>query len=306
MLSINVSAMAENSVWLESSIRNAWKTNDCKLAKSLMDKMEKTLSPEIFYFYQAEAFEYGDCIDKDIDRAITAYAKSYGISQRNAQIRLAVLYLREKKDIQTARKWLRTLAFSYAQEPDNEVNTPKTQSQLIKSLKEMYANDLRDSRDFPEDEFDQAFKWATELFDSSPDKIFEYALIFEKGAKGYPINENAAARLLHRVVMLDYPPAAWHYAQQLIKKNGEEEERNLYRVLNPLEKAALGGILEAQLELAKINQKLARYSKSYSWYLFARQNGAHVDEEISQLAKQLEPSKVKYLHRKIDVRGKLP
>lgn len=309
MLSINVSALADTPKGIESSLRNAWETNNCEQAKSLMDEMNTASSLADYYYYQGEAFEYGYCIDKDINNAITAYKKAYGVSQKRALMRLAVLYLREKKDIQTAQKWLRTVAFYYAREPDDKVNTQENQSQLIKSLNEIYSNDLRGRRAFPEEEFDQAIKWATKLFGSSHDRIYEYALIFEKGTKGYPVNQNAANRLLHRVVMQDYPPAAWHYAKQLLNQVKAGTRSPTYP-LNFLKTAAHGGIVDAQVQVGRtyrdINKKPRYLERAYEWFIYARKNGAHIDEEIKKLVNRIDQTKAQKIRNNIELNGKVP
>ncbi len=304
----NFSSLAadKTSHTVERVVRDAWEAKDCKQAEQSLNEMRNRGFEAIYFFYKAEAYEFGYCTEQDIDNAIEAFQQAYAIKDTLGVARLASLFLQEKQDIEKARKWFRTLAFFYAREPDDDVNTPESVAEVIESVKEAHSQALLGSYPFPEEEFDKAIAWATKIFESSPKEILKYALIFETGANGYPVNSNASERLLHRAVMQKYPPAAWHYAQQLLKIREQGDKRYRHRLHKPLRIAGLGGILEAQIKYADLYLEYEEFSQAYSWYLFARKNGAQVDAEIEQIAKQLEPSKIQDLHRRIEVRDKKP
>jgi|GEM_PF-2099184 len=306
IFSLHGSAAAETSKNIESAIRHAWETNDCKRAASLMDEMRTTSSQAVYSFYQAEAFEFGRCSERNIDKAITAYKNAYNISQSLGAMHIGALYLNEKNDPETAQKWFRVLAFFYVLPPEEQKENIEGQANLIKVLKDIYSNTTFNKRDFPERNISQEIQWATKLLSADPKKIFKYSLIFEKGTNGYPKNRNAAARLLHQAVMFSYPPAAWHQAQHIIKKNHNGNKRSLYLLLKPLEIASLGGIPEAQVELAQTYWKLDKKKKAYSWFLYARKNGISVEDQIKKLEKIIDPSTAQYYRDNIEQKGRKP
>lgn len=288
----------------DNVLRDAWKNENCRLTSSLMDEIQSS-SQDLYLAYQGEALEYGYCVERDIDSAIEAYKKAHSISQKRVQFQIATLYLVEKNDPEKAQKWFRTLAMTYAPSPGSEDAKPENVANLKKSLKEIYVQHLRGRREFPEKEFNQALDWATELLGGAPGRTFEFALVFENGTNGYPINKNAVDRLLHEAVMQGYPPAAWRKAQQLLS-----EKRPLSHALSALKMAAHGGIVDAQVQVGRtyrdINKNKRYLERAYEWFVFARKNGANIENEIKTLESRIDPEKIIKIRKSIEVEGRVP
>ncbi|WP_417819469.1 hypothetical protein [Terasakiella sp.] len=308
IFSLHGSAAAETSKNIESAIRHAWETNDCKRAASLMDEMRTTSSQAVYSFYQAEAFEFGRCSERNIDKAITAYKNAYNISQSLGAMHIGALYLNEKNDPETAQKWFRMMAVLFGSEKRSTVE-PEDRYRISEAVKDLFVQALFGNREFPEKEFEEALKWAYQLKNSDAKQIYEQALVFEKGLNGYPISKNAFNKLLHLAVRQDYPQAAWRFAQRLLDevKTGK---RALSAPMGSLTTAAHGGIVKAQVQLARtfrdINKNTRDLERAYEWFIFARKNGADVDTEIKHLTRRIDPTKAAKIRKNIEQNNEIP
>lgn len=309
ILSVPVPALAETSKEIQSSIRNAWETRDCGLAQTIMEEMRNHSSLSVYYFYQAESFEFGHCAERNIDKAIAAYKKSYDLSHTLGVMQIGILYLNDKKGPETAQKWFRLMAVLHGPEEREKVKTDN-QHRVSEALKQAFIRATIEKRKFPNKEFAQALSWITELERSKTgEELYKYALIFENGEDGYPIHHHASFKLLIKAVELDYPPAAWHWAKQLLKEV-DEGKRSLYHPLGALKVAAYGGIVDAQVQVGRIyrsiNKKPRHLERAYEWFIYARKNGAHIDDEIKQILQRIDHIKAEKMRNSIEQNGKMP
>jgi TPR repeat protein len=309
VFSINASASADTSKEIINTLRKAWETNDCERAKSLMNELNTAPYQAAYYFYQAESFEFGHCTERNIDKAIAAYKKSYNLSRLFGAMQIGTLYLNDKNDPETAQKWFRMVAILYGPEEKTNVESDD-RHRMSEALKQVFVHATFGNREFPKKEFSEAFTWAAKLENSKAgEKLYRYALIFENGEDGYPAHHHASFKLLMKAVELDYPPAAWHWAKQLMKEV-KAGKRPLYSPMPALEVAAHGGIVDAQVQVGRtyrdINKKPRYLERAYEWFIYARKNGAHIDDEIKQLVRRIDQTKAEKIRNNIELNGKAP
>lgn len=306
--SISVSADTHAERDFGRAVREAWKTKECEQAKTLMQDMKTHASAAVYSFYQAEAFEFGHCVEKNIDFAISSYEKAYEHSQFLGAMPVALLYLREKNDPETAHKWFRMMAVLFGTE-EQTVNESEGQYQISQMVKEFLMVAGLGDREFPEKEFKKALQWADALKKSKAERLYDYALIFEKGLNGYPAHHHASFKMLIAAVDLDYAPAAWDYVQDLLE-DVRNKKRHFFSAMSALKIAAHGGIVDAQVEVGRlyrdINKNHRYLERAYEWFVFARKNGANIETEIENLETRIEPDKLTDIKRSIEQKGRVP
>ncbi len=239
----------------------------------LLNSAADSPNPELL-FKLASVLERGIGTEKDAGAAQRMYAKAAGLGHRLAQYNLAVMQLTgpDATDRVSGLASLERLA---------EVGHPEAQL----SMGGCYFPGL--GPDWIKPDLSKALKYIDQAgSEGAPETQFSMALKFYHGAPGVPQDAERAWRLCLASANQGYPPALQVTGVLLLKSDPPQ-------AIEWFEKAALNGVVDAQINLALFYSKgefcELNLERAYFWSSIAAKHDPDGQKLANQLAVDLSP-----------------
>lgn len=239
----------------------------------LLNAAADSANPELL-FKLGSFLERGIGTQKDVSAARRMYAKAAGLGHRLAQYNLAALQL-TSTDAADRAQGLASL--------EHLAETGLPEAQL--SMGACYFPNL--GPDWIEPDLNRALQYIDQAgTKGAPETQFSMALGFHSGAPGVPQDPERAWRLCLASAKQNYPPAQQVTGIFLLKSAPAQ-------AVEWFEKAALGGVVDAQINLALFYSKgeicALNLARAYFWASVAAKHDPDGRALVDQLAVNLPP-----------------